>query len=46
MLLIAGIVGATVMPHVVYLHSALTKSRVDVRGDDERGNCSGSSGSM
>jgi manganese transport protein len=35
-LLIAGIVGATVMPHVVYLHSALTKSRVDVRGDDER----------
>jgi manganese transport protein len=35
-LLIAGIVGATVMPHVVYLHSALTKSRVDVRSDDER----------
>jgi len=35
-LLIAGIVGATVMPHVVYLHSALTKSRVGVSGDDER----------
>ena len=26
-LLAAGIVGATVMPHVIYLHSALTKSR-------------------
>ena len=25
--LAAGIVGATVMPHVIYLHSALTKSR-------------------
>jgi manganese transport protein len=27
-LLAAGIIGATVMPHVVYLHSALTKTRV------------------
>jgi manganese transport protein len=35
-LLIAGIVGATVMPHVVYLHSALTKARVTCHGDDER----------
>jgi manganese transport protein len=35
-LLVAGIVGATVMPHVVYLHSALTKSRVGVGSDDER----------
>src|SRR5450755_4540171 len=26
--LAVGIVGATVMPHVIYLHSALTKSRV------------------
>src|SRR5450755_1205380 len=26
LLLVAGIIGATVMPHVVYLHSALTKS--------------------
>jgi manganese transport protein len=26
-LLAAGIIGATVMPHVVYLHSALTKTR-------------------
>ncbi|WP_425415332.1 Nramp family divalent metal transporter [Pseudonocardia acaciae] len=35
-LLAAGIIGATVMPHVVYLHSALTKNRVHVRDDDER----------
>jgi manganese transport protein len=35
-LLAAGIVGATVMPHVVYLHSALTKSRVLCRDDSER----------
>jgi manganese transport protein len=35
-LLATGIIGATVMPHVVYLHSALTKSRVAVRDDDER----------
>ena len=35
-LLAAGIIGATVMPHVVYLHSALTKSRVSCRDDSER----------
>jgi manganese transport protein len=35
-LLAAGIIGATVMPHVVYLHSALTKNRVAVRDDAER----------
>jgi manganese transport protein len=35
-LLAAGIIGATVMPHVVYLHSALTKSRVFCRDDSER----------
>jgi len=35
-LLAAGIIGATVMPHVVYLHSALTKSRVSCRDDNER----------
>jgi manganese transport protein len=33
-LLAVGIVGATVMPHVIYLHSALTQSRV--RGKSER----------
>ncbi len=36
LLLIAGIIGATVMPHVIYLHSALTKSRVRCRDDAER----------
>jgi manganese transport protein len=35
-LLAAGIIGATVMPHVIYLHSALTQNRIVVRGDDER----------
>jgi manganese transport protein len=35
-LLAAGIVGATVMPHVVYLHSALTKRRVICSDDAER----------
>jgi manganese transport protein len=33
---VAGIIGATVMPHVVDLHSALTKSRVFCRDDAER----------
>jgi manganese transport protein len=36
LLLTVGIIGATVMPHVVYLHSALTKSRVPCRGDADR----------
>jgi manganese transport protein len=36
LLLTVGIVGATVMPHVVYLHSALTKSRVSCADDGER----------
>jgi manganese transport protein len=31
-----GILGATVMPHVVYLHSALTQNRVKARDDKER----------
>src|SRR5205085_300040 len=31
-----GIVGATVMPHVIYLHSALTQGRMPVRNDHER----------
>lgn len=34
--LAAGIIGATVMPHVIYLHSALTKSRSSCRDDRER----------
>ncbi len=35
-LLASGILGATVMPHVIYLHSALTQSRVIGRTDDEK----------
>jgi manganese transport protein len=31
-----GIIGATVMPHAIYLHSALTKNRVPMRDDRER----------
>jgi manganese transport protein len=34
--LAVGIIGATVMPHVVYLHSALIKARVPARDDRER----------
>jgi manganese transport protein len=34
--LAVGIVGATVMPHVIYLHSALTNGRVPCRNDGER----------
>ncbi|MGZ4293614.1 MAG: Nramp family divalent metal transporter [Solirubrobacteraceae bacterium] len=34
--LAVGIIGATVMPHVIYLHSALTKGRVATRSDAER----------
>jgi len=34
-LLAVGIIGATVMPHVVYLHSSLTKNRVVPRNDTE-----------
>ncbi len=35
-LLAVGILGATVMPHVVYLHSALTSSRIKPRDLAER----------
>ncbi len=34
--LAVGIIGATVMPHVIYLHSALTKGRMPVHNDAER----------
>lgn len=34
--LAVGIIGATVMPHVIYLHSALTKGRMPCRNDKER----------
>jgi manganese transport protein len=36
LLLSVGIIGATVMPHAVYLHSGLTQSRMPVRDDTER----------
>jgi manganese transport protein len=36
LLLAVGIVGATVMPHAVYLHSGLTQSRMPVRDDNDR----------
>jgi manganese transport protein len=35
-LLATGILGATVMPHVIYLHSALTQHRIVGRDDRER----------
>ena len=35
-LLATGILGATVMPHVIYLHSALTQDRVRPADDEER----------
>jgi manganese transport protein len=36
LLLAVGIIGATVMPHAVYLHSGLTQARVPVRDDDDK----------
>lgn len=33
LLLASGIIGATVMPHVIYLHSSLTTTRLGRRGD-------------
>jgi manganese transport protein len=35
-LIAAGILGATVMPHVVYLHSALTQNRIPGRDEAEK----------
>jgi manganese transport protein len=36
LLLAVGIIGATVMPHVIYLHSALTQDRIPPENDEER----------
>jgi len=36
LLLTVGIVGATVMPHVVYLHSALQRNRIQAAGHQEK----------
>jgi manganese transport protein len=35
LLLSVGILGATVMPHVIYLHSALTQDRIVAKSDDD-----------
>ena len=43
MLLAVGILGATVMPHVIYLHSALTQRRVVGAKRRRSGASSGSS---
>ena len=36
LLLAVGIIGATVMPHAIYLHSGLTQTRTPVRNENER----------
>ncbi len=36
LLLAVGIIGATVMPHAIYLHSGLTQARVPARNDNDR----------
>jgi manganese transport protein len=36
LLLASGILGATVMPHVIFLHSALTQGRIVATGFDEK----------
>ena len=36
LMLAVGVIGATVMPHAVYLHSGLTQARTPVRDDAER----------
>jgi manganese transport protein len=37
LLLCVGIIGATVMPHAVYLHSGLTQGRIPSRDEDDKG---------
>jgi manganese transport protein len=34
--LAVGIIGATIMPHTLYLHSGLTQNRTPARNDEER----------
>ena len=36
LLLAVGIIGATVMPHAVYLHSGLTQARIPARSESEK----------
>lgn len=35
-MLAVGVIGATVMPHAIYLHSSLTQSRIIPRNDQEK----------
>ncbi len=37
LMLAVGIVGATIMPHTIYLHSGLTQNRAPARNDYQRG---------
>ena len=37
LMLAIGIIGATIMPHAIYLHSGLTQARIPVRTDSGRG---------
>ena len=39
LLLAVGILGATVMPHVIYLHSALTQDRIVAETDEDAQRC-------
>jgi manganese transport protein len=36
LLLAVGIIGATVMPHAVYMHSGLTRARIPARNESEK----------
>jgi manganese transport protein len=36
LVLAVGIIGATVMPHAVYLHSGLTQARIPARNESEK----------
>ncbi|KAA2315689.1 divalent metal cation transporter [Pseudooceanicola sediminis] len=36
LMIAVGIIGATVMPHAIYLHSGLTQGRAEVRSDADR----------
>jgi manganese transport protein len=36
LLLVVALIGATVMPHAIYLHSGLTQARVPVRDNNEK----------
>ena len=46
LLLAVGIIGATVMPHAVYLHSGLTQARIPARSEGREGEGSSASRTM